>query len=366
MPSLLADGDDPFRFLTFGGTFWRTFGIFLDHADIFLILSCLVVIPVIVIIGTLWIFVISVVVREIEAETARSNGHGHGGGHRYAVQDQDSSVYSSSDDDFNINNNNNNNNNYNSNNDDGSYMGFYPHHIPMLATIVGLQLLTYAIVTILGRGAMCRAVAELYIGKSPDWKDCLMQVYKTRKGPLLGASVTVTLALGVPALLPVGLLTLAIVKESFGLVLMGTLLLLGHGLMAFYAYASTVLVTPALVIEPLPILGSNTIGGGRGGGGGCLGVCFAALQRSWDLSAGSRCYILCSLFSMFFVHELIRRLLHNMFASGDILDFSFIGILMMMIPMILFLPLYAMYVYIPFYCCEDESYTNTHTHTHSL
>jgi hypothetical protein len=336
----LADGDDPFRFLTFGGTFWRTFGIFLDHADIFLILSCLVMVPVILIIGTLWIFVLSVIVREAEAEVAYENGRssgGNGGGHRYLQQDNDNGgmdpIYIPSDDDFNGMNNNNN--------IDGSYMGFHPHHIPMLATIVGLQLLTYAIVTILGRGAMCRAVAELYVGQTPDWKDCLMQVYQTRKGPLLGASVTATLALGLPAMLPVGLLTLAIVKESFGLVLLGTVLFLGHVLVAFYAYASTVLVTPALVIEPLPILGSSIGGSNRGG---CLGVCLAALQRSWDLSAGSRCYILCSLFSMFFVHDLIRRLLHNMFTKGNLVDFSFVGILMMMIPMILFLPLYAMYV----------------------
>ena len=120
----LPDGD-PFRFLTFGGTLSRTFRLFFEHADVFLTLSAVVMIPFVVIVVTYFLVAVSLAIREAEAEAT------------------------------------------------GSYFGFYPHHIPMLATVLGFQILTYAVVTILGRGAMCRAVAEAYLGQTPDWKLCL-------------------------------------------------------------------------------------------------------------------------------------------------------------------------------------------------
>ena len=278
----LSDGD-PFQFLSFGGTLSRTFRIFLEHADVFLTLSAVVMVPFLIIVATYFLVAVSWAIREAEAEAT------------------------------------------------GDYMGFYPHHIPMLATVLGFQTLTYAVVTIIGRGAMCRAVAEMYLGQTPDWKQCLLRAWQ-RKVPLLGASLFVAVGILVPALLPVGIFAASVIRESFGLVLFGTLVLLAFVALVLYAYASTIMVTPSLVIEPLPIPPSDRY---------CGFICVEGLKRSWALSAGSRCYILCSLCCMFFIHEIVRQLLRNLFTNGGIFDsyFTIVGILVMMIPVALFLPL---------------------------
>ena len=289
----LPDGD-PFRFLTFGGTLSRTFRLFFEHADVFLTLSAVVMIPFVVIVVTYFLVAVSLAIREAEAEAT------------------------------------------------GSYFGFYPHHIPMLATVLGFQILTYAVVTILGRGAMCRAVAEAYLGQTPDWKLCLQSAWK-RKMPLLGASLLVAVAILVLAAFPVGIFAASVYRESFGLVFFGTLVLLAFAALYLYAYASTVMVIPTLMIEPLPIPPSGRY---------CGFVCVEGLKRSWSLSAGSRCYILCSLLCMFVLHEISRQLLRNLFTNGGIFDsyFTIVGILVMMIPVALYLPLYVVVFVL---CCQS-------------
>jgi hypothetical protein len=68
------------------------------------------------------------------------------------------------------------------------------------------------------------------------------------------------------------------------------------------------------------------------------------IQRSWDLATGSRCYLLCTLFCLWFLNNMVSRLLHNMFVTGDVMDimFSIAGIVVSVIPMLIFFPLHAM------------------------
>jgi hypothetical protein len=68
------------------------------------------------------------------------------------------------------------------------------------------------------------------------------------------------------------------------------------------------------------------------------------INRSWELTMGSRCYLMCTLFCLWFLNDLVSRLLHNIFVTGDIMDvfFSLAGIVVAVIPLLLYFPLHSM------------------------
>jgi hypothetical protein len=281
---------NPFQYLSFGQTFSRTFSIFFDHLDTFLALTMAVMIPFAIVFMTYGLFIISRLMQEVK-------------------------LWERSD-----------------------YSGFEPHHLPLVASILVVQGMAYAVMTQVGRGAMCRAVAELYLGHAPQWKSCLSDAWQ-RRGPLVGSAVLTHVGLLLGFIIPYISLAVAIVGGGDSLWWIITIVLCGvYVVGAGYFYTGTLLVTPALMVEPLPAPGRT--------------VCMEGLRRSWDLATGSRCYIGCTIFGVFFLHELVRRLLHNMFFSGGNsmgsmateIFFSLVGLAAMVIPMFVFLPLYAMYV----------------------
>jgi hypothetical protein len=262
--------DEPFEYLTFGGTFSRTFGLLIDRFDLFMGITGLVMIPYSVLLLTLGIFVASVVIREED------------------VPD------------------------------------FHPSHVPMVVMIVLIQMIFYEIATVIGQGAISQAVAMIYIGQRPGWLQCVRSAWG-KKWPLLGSSLLLYWGLFL-AFIPTWVFIVVAVANSNGLTI--TLACLA-GLVFFvsglYAFIGLIMTSPAIMVE------------GHGSP-------IKAMMRSWELAAGSRCYLLCTLFCLWLIGNLVSRLLHNMFVTGDVMDvmFSIVGIVVSVVPMLLFFPLHAM------------------------
>lgn len=262
--------DEPFEYLTFGGTFSRIFGIMIDRFDVFMSIAAVVIVPYSILMITLSIFVAYVIIEEEE------------------IPD------------------------------------FEPQHVPLVMMIFAVQLLAYSLVTIIGRGAIIRIVGLMYIGQHPTWFSCLKVAWE-RKYALIGANAMIYGALTVGFLVTWTFTKIALKHSNiltWFLAIVAGLIYLFAGL---YGYIGVVMTNPAIMVENH----SNPIQG---------------IQRSWDLSTGSRCYLLCTLFCLWFLNNLIARLLHNMFVTGDVMDivFSIAGIVVSVVPMLFFFPLHSM------------------------
>jgi hypothetical protein len=267
---------DPLQYLSFGATFSRTISIFIDRYDLFLILSAIVLVPFCIILITVTIFFDSLDRRE---ET---------------IPD------------------------------------FHPKHLPLIGGIVALQLLLYAVITIVGRGAMIRAVAEMYLGDRShaaevNWRKCFKKSLE-QFWSLLGASIMVAGMMILLMILPISFHMMGTFYEELFLIILAYIVLLASVIAAVYIFISLVMSSPAIIIEQRTTL--------------------EGLQRSWELSSGSRCYIMCTLFLLWFLNQLVGQLLGYMFMSGDsdVMNvlFEMKGILLTVLPMLVFFPLHAM------------------------
>jgi hypothetical protein len=262
--------DDPFEYLTFGGTYSRTFGLFFDRFDLFVAMTGVVIIPFVVLVLTLGIFGASVLIREEE------------------IPD------------------------------------FHPTHIPFIALILFLQTVAYELATVFGQGAISQAVGMIYIGQRPTWMHCLREAWN-RKCALLGSSIIVYGSLFVAAIPPFVFL-LVVTANPNALTIILAVLSCGAFLVGgTYGYIGVVMSSPSIMIEGY----TNPLKG---------------IMRSWELAAGSRCYLMCTLFCLWLMNNLLSRLLHNMFVGGDVMDqiFSIVGIIVSVLPILLFFPLHAM------------------------
>jgi len=262
--------DEPFEYLSFGGTFSRTFGAFIDCFDVFMSLSGVVLIPYAALNLTMGIFLASVYIREEE------------------IPD------------------------------------FHPKHIPMVVLILSCQVAAYTFVTVVGRAAIIRAVGLMYIGQRPTWMSCLRAAFDKWR-PLMAANGIIYASLVVGILLPNVLIFVAFIDPNFLTILINSISSLIMVFGGIYGYVGVVLTNPALVIEGL----QTSVKG---------------IQRSWELTTGSRCYLFCCLFVLYIMNDLLTRLLHHMFSSGDtVMDvlFSVAGIVVQAVPMLIFFPLHA-------------------------
>jgi hypothetical protein len=262
--------DEPFEYLTFGGTFSRTFGLFFERFDIFMAITGIVLVPYVVLFLTLGIFAASVVIREEE------------------VPD------------------------------------FHPSHIPIIVGVVFLQLVVYEISTVLGQGAISHAVASIYVGQRPGWLQCVRESWK-RKLALFGSSLLVYGALFLAGIPPFILISVATVIPNVLTIVLACVSGVAFVVGGLYGYIGAIMSSPAIMVEGF----SNPVKG---------------IMRSWELATGSRCYLLCTLFCLWFLNNLVARLLHNMFITGDVMDilFTIVGIVVSVIPLLLFFPLHAM------------------------
>ena len=260
--------DEPFEYLTFGGTFGRAFALFFDRFDLFMAISGVVMIPFALIFVSLVIAVVSAVFRNYDPE---ESGHA------------------------------------------------------LLGVLVfGVEILAYALATVIGQGAISNAVAKIYIGQQAEWLKCLKSAWK-RKWSLLGASLLVDGSLFVVIVLAwIGIFIAAWNPNAFTVILSIVLtiaLIVGTA----YVYSGLLLASPAIMVEGFasPIRG---------------------VKRSWELSTGSRCYLVCTMISFAFVCNLVYAFLNNLFGSGNfyIAMFNPIDMLVRLIPLSIYFPLHSM------------------------
>jgi hypothetical protein len=262
--------DDPFEYLTFGATFGRTFGLFFDRFDLFCAITAVVIVPFVVLVVTLGIFGASIALREDE------------------VPD------------------------------------FHPKHIPLVVLIFFCQTVAYEIATVIGQGAISKAVAMIYVGQQPTWMGCLRDAFK-RGCTLLGSSIIVFGTLTVMGLPAIIFLLVVVANTNVLTILLAVVTCIFFAVGGTYGYIGVVMSSPAIMIEGF----NNPLQG---------------VMRSWELATGSRCYLLCTLFCLWLMNNLLARLLHNMFVGGDILDavFSIVGVIVSVVPVLIFFPLHAM------------------------
>ena len=262
--------DEPFEYLTFGGTFSRTFSLWMDHVEFFSTIAGIVLLPFTVLFVTIALVAAVWIVEEDE------------------IPD------------------------------------FHPKHIPLVSFIFGLQYLVYSLATIVGRGAICLGVARMYVGQPVTVMECLKEAWAKKctlisvsaimGSAMLVGAVILSIFIGIATASPNGLTIFLAVITSVGVVVAGS-----------YWYIGIVLTNPSIMIENL----SGPIQG---------------MKRSWELVTGSRCYLICGLFCLWLMNDLVSRLFHNLFVGGDVMDlyFSIVGILISVLPLVVYFPMHAM------------------------
>lgn len=202
--------------------------------------------------------------------------------------------------------------------------GFQPKHLPVVIVVFGFQFFVYTLATIVGKGAIVLGVARMYVGQRPTFMECLRESWN-KKYPLISATFLIALVLSIAMVLLSIFIGLAVGIPNVLTITLAVLVGLGLVAVAAYAYIGTVLTVPSIMVEGF----SGPI---------------QSIKRSWELAAGSRCYLFCSLFCLWFMSDLVKRLLHNIFVTGDIMDtlFSLAGIVVELLPLIVFFPLHTM------------------------
>jgi len=261
--------DEPFEYLTFGGTFGRTFSLWFDRFDFFTSIAGVVLIPFAVLNISVGLLAAIWIVEEEE------------------IPD------------------------------------FHPKHIPTVIFIFGLQFAVYTLATIIGKGAIILGVARMYVGQQVTLMECLRDTW-AKKMPL----ISVSLILGFMMICGTAVLAVFVSLAAsfpnpltiFLAVMVGLIIVSGGG----YTYVGLVLANPSIMIE-------NFSGPVQG------------IKRSWELASGSRCYLLCTLFCLWFLNDMVSRLLHNIFVTGDIMDvvFSIAGLVVSVVPLLIYFPMHA-------------------------
>mmetsp|Transcript_6093 Transcript_6093/g.14263 ORF Transcript_6093/g.14263 Transcript_6093/m.14263 type:complete len:347 (-) Transcript_6093:417-1457(-) len=264
--------DDPFEYLTFGGTFRRSFGLLFERFDLYMGISFCVLIPFAVLYMATVFAMLSVVVGDTE--------------------------------------------NYSSD--------FAFEHVPLLLFLFAVQAILYDVASVIGQAAISHAVSLTYIGQRPGWFQCLKKAWSI-KWSLLGASFLVYGGLFLAFVPAWVVISLSVFDPS----ILKTLLLFVVGIPSLgvcaYAYTGTLLASPAIIVEGIqsPLQG---------------------IKRSWELSIGSRCYLVCTMFCLWSLNQMLSSFLHNLFLRGDVMDafFSVGGIVVTAIlPVVFYFPIHA-------------------------
>jgi hypothetical protein len=196
MTSFSGRENDPLQYLSFGATFSRTFSLFADRFDVFLALSAIVLVPFCILVITITLFTISSVIRSAEIPE------------------------------------------------------FHPTHLPLMGSIFALQAILYAVVTIVGRGAMIRAVAEMYLGegRQVNWYACLRKSLE-QFWSLLGASMMVAGGMILGAMIPFFFIIMASVHTNVIWIMLACTVGITFLVAGVFIFISLIMSSPAIVIE---------------------------------------------------------------------------------------------------------------------
>lgn len=256
--------DDPFDYLTFGGTFGRSLQILFDRFDVFMAIAFIVMIPLSIFHITYFMI---------------------------------SSFYNPSEPDI------------------------VDSIFRFLLSVIEIAI--YGLVTVIGRGAITHAVTQIYIGQPLGWLQCLKIAWK-RKCSLIGAALVVYGALVVAVIIAaLGFFLLLhkyvnsftiILSVVFGIAFLGC---------ATYLYTGVLLTNSTVMVENF----SNPIKG---------------MKRSWELSTGSRCYLLCTMLCLLMLVQLVSAFLQNLFGAGSFYTVdSFFDLVIKVVSDVFYFPLHG-------------------------
>jgi len=204
---------------------------------------------------------------------------------------------------------------------------FEPKHIPLVILVFGLQFVIYEMASILGRATIMRAVAKMYLGESASVKECFQDVWM-KKTPLLSTFAVIGAGLVLAISVTSSILHLSTRSGSIFVQILLFPFVLAALAGFVYLYTGLCLAYPSIVVE-------NFRGPLQG------------IKRSWDLSAGSRCYIGTVLFCLWLLNYVISWILQGLFKSkghqDDILDiiFDIPSMLMSLLPVLIYFPMHA-------------------------
>lgn len=158
----------------------------------------------------------------------------------------------------------------------------------------------YFVLVIVGQAAMTRAVAEMYVGRTPNWKDCLKEGFKSFC-PIICTSLLAGLAFLIAyfiAFIAMGIV-IGIGDALFGDTVAGLAAVLGGSAIAVayvYFFVALMTLTPTIVVEKKgPV---------------------DAIYRCWELANNNRCYIFCTAFGLALALVAVQLVLSLIFANS--------------------------------------------------
>lgn len=272
-----------FSNLSFTGTLSRTFHVFFEHWRVLVPIATVVLVPLIVISVTFTVWFVESIL-EIKRE-----------GYEYK-----------------------------------------PHHLHLLYFMLIVQALLYGIVTVWGRGAMIRAVAEIYSGKIPDnnmWKSCMRHVWVSGQlKPLVTSSIIIFGGLAATGLVPYVLLIIegAVKNSAFSFIAFTVAMM--WGVFAMFAYSLFILASPVICVESI----SDPM---------------VAIRRSREIVTGTHCYVFLALLVLWILNQIATNISSAVFLGGKhdgslpsaamAIVTSFEGILVALVPRLVFFPLHT-------------------------
>ena len=262
-----------FERLTFGGHYQRMWKIYSEQYKVFLTLSAVVLVPSIIIMTILAHFV---------GESIFSDS-----------KDIDPT-------------------------DPNATTSFIAVHMHAFLVMSSVSALFSMVFTAVGRGAMIRAVAEMYLGANPDWKACLAMGAK-RFCALLCSGFVIVGVIFAMALVPGALFGIAVATKSALLFLLAFIAYVAFFVGYFYVLIAASLVFPAIVIENVSALGG--------------------VKRALDLVQNRWCSVFCLTFLIAIANGIVSKILQTIILGSNpwaLLTPS--GVLVTYVPAIFVLP----------------------------
>jgi hypothetical protein len=199
--------------------------------------------------------------------------------------------------------------------------GLSQQQLHALLSVVGIQSVLSPIITIAGTGGMIRAVAEIYLGMTPEWLACLKAGIH-RFVPLLCSGYVVMGLIVSMSLIPALILGAAFATDSGLLFFLTILASVGIMICYFYIMVCSALIFPSVMIEM-----KSATGG---------------VRRAFELAQGRWCSIFCPFFVYGLVMVFVSNILRALFLGPDTSAlFSTKGIVVTTTPSIVFMPFSA-------------------------
>ena len=196
------------------------------------------------------------------------------------------------------------------------------------------------VASILGKAAMCYAVAVQYMGNQPSFGGSLKQGC-ARWCDLFCTSITLGLCLlGVHIVFGLIVLGIAMISDKLSFLIL--ILQICYMVVLVWLFVSLIILTPVIIVERKTML--------------------KAVERCWNLANGQRCFLFCTIFALTIVYYLIQLIVAQiLFAvhpdgSGVVMTSPILYAVVTTLPALIYVPMVSMYVYF----CIIASITANH------